>query len=55
VSLNFAARNLHLWTDYRGLDPEIDFQAGASANGAPSEFQTIGTPTVFVFRLNLGF
>jgi TonB-linked SusC/RagA family outer membrane protein len=55
ASVNFAARNLHLWTKYRGLDPEIDFQAGESANGAPSEFQTMGTPTYFVFRLNLGF
>lgn len=55
ANINFAARNLHLWTDYRGLDPEIDFQAGVSANGTPSEFQTIGTPTVFVLRLNLGF
>jgi TonB-linked SusC/RagA family outer membrane protein len=55
ASVNFAARNLHLWTKYRGLDPEIDFQAGESANGAPSEFQTMGTPTYFVLRLNLGF
>ncbi len=55
ASVNFAARNLQLWTKYRGLDPEIDFQAGESANGAPSEFQTMGTPTYFVFRLNLGF
>jgi outer membrane receptor protein involved in Fe transport len=55
ANINFAARNLHLWTDYRGLDPEIDFQSGVSANGAPSEFQTIGTPTAFVLRLNLGF
>jgi hypothetical protein len=55
ASVNFAARNLHLWTKYRGLDPEIDFQSGESANGAPSEFQTMGTPTYFVFRLNLGF
>jgi hypothetical protein len=55
ASVNFAARNLHLWTKYRGLDPEIDFQAGDSGNGAPNEFQTMGTPTYFVVRLNLGF
>jgi hypothetical protein len=55
ASINFAARNLKLWTKYRGLDPEIDFQAGESANGAPSEFQTMGTPAVFVLRLNLTF
>jgi TonB-linked SusC/RagA family outer membrane protein len=55
ASVTFAARNLHLWTKYRGLDPEIDFQAGESTNGAPSEFQTMGTPTYFVLRFGLGF
>jgi hypothetical protein len=55
ANFNFAARNLHVWTKYRGLDPEIDFQSGVSNNGAPSEFQSMGTPTYFVFRLNLGF
>jgi hypothetical protein len=54
ASVNFAARNLHLWTKYRGLDPEIAFAAGESPN-VPNEFQTMGTPTYFVFRLNLGF
>jgi hypothetical protein len=55
ASLNFAARNLHVWTKYRGLDPEIDFQSGVSTNGAPQEFQSMGTPTYFILRLNLGF
>ncbi len=54
ASLNFAARNLHLWTNYRGLDPEIDFAAGDSG-GFGSEFQTMGSPTYYVLRLNLGF
>ena len=54
ASVNFAARNLKLWTEYRGLDPEIDFAAGES-NGFGSEFQTMGSPTYFVLRLNLGF
>lgn len=59
ASLNFAARNLHLWTKYRGLDPEIDRLAGeTSSNGANApgdEFQTLGSPTYFTLRLNLGF
>jgi len=55
ASVNFAARNLHVWTKYRGLDPEIDRLAGSSSNAPPEEFQTLGTPTYFVFRLNLGF
>jgi len=55
ANVNFAARNLHVWTKYRGLDPEIDRQAGVSTNGAPEEFQTMGTPSYFILRLNLGF
>lgn len=55
ANVNFAARNLHVWTKYRGLDPEIDFQSGVSTNGPPQEFQSMGTPTYYVLRLNLGF
>lgn len=55
ATVNFAARNLRLWTKYRGLDPEIDFAAGNSGNGAPSEFQTMGTPTYFILRLGVNF
>jgi hypothetical protein len=59
ASINFAARNLHLWTKYRGLDPEVDRLAGeTSTNGANApgeEFQTLGNPTYFTLRLNLGF
>jgi hypothetical protein len=58
ASLNFAARNLKLWTDYRGLDPDNDRLASstvAGQNGPPEEFQTLGVPTYFIFRLNLGF
>jgi TonB-linked SusC/RagA family outer membrane protein len=55
ASLNFAARNLHLWTKYRGIDPEIDRLAGASGNSPGEEFQTLGIPSYFTFRLNIGF
>jgi TonB-linked SusC/RagA family outer membrane protein len=55
ASFNFGARNLHIWTNYRGLDPEIDRLAGSSNNAPPEEFQTMGQPTYFTFRLNLGF
>ena len=55
ANVTFAARNLHLWTKYRGLDPEIDFQSGTSANTAPQEFQSMGTPSYFILKLNLGF
>jgi TonB-linked SusC/RagA family outer membrane protein len=59
ASLNFAARNLHLWTKYRGIDPEIDRLAGTDpvngANAPGEEFQTLGLPTYFTVRFNLGF
>ena len=40
--------------DWIIMDPEIDFAAGDSG-GFGSEFQTMGSPTYFVLRLNLGF
>jgi TonB-linked SusC/RagA family outer membrane protein len=46
-----AARNLHVWTDYSGVDPEA---TGTATGNAPSEFQAFGPPTYFTFRLNLG-
>ena len=58
ASLNFAARNLHLWTKYRGIDPEIDRlagESGAASNAPGEEFQTLGIPTYYTLRFNLGF
>jgi hypothetical protein len=54
ASLVFTARNLKMWTKYRGTDPESDFAVGEGGD-APSEFQTFAQPTYFIVRLNLGF
>ena len=59
-TLTLAARNLHVWTKYTGIDPETDrFAAdgttGATGGNIPEEFQTISVPTYFTFRLNIGF
>ena len=54
ANLVFSGRNLHLWTAYRGSDPESDYQA-TGTNDTPSEFQTFAAPTIFQLRLNLGF
>lgn len=54
TSLTFAARNLHVWTNYTGIDPESNADAGSTANLA-SDFQTVPPPTYFILRLNLGF
>jgi len=49
-----SARNLRLWTNYRGTDPESGFNT-TSGTEAPNEFQTIGPPSYAIFRINLGF
>jgi TonB-linked SusC/RagA family outer membrane protein len=55
ASLNFAARNIAWWSKkYTGIDPEIDRVAGAD-DDVPDQFQTLGLPSTFIFRINFGF
>lgn len=54
LSVVVTGRNLRLWTKYRGTDPESGFNT-TEGTEAPSEFQTIGPPTAFVLRFNIGF
>ncbi|MGQ0540092.1 MAG: SusC/RagA family TonB-linked outer membrane protein [Gemmatimonadaceae bacterium] len=54
ASIVATARNLKFWTDYRGVDPETEFNV-TTGSDAPSEFQTLGPPTFWVLRFNLGF
>ncbi len=54
LSVVLAGRNLKLWTKYRGTDPESGFNT-TEGTEAPNEFQTVGPPSYFVFRFNLGF
>ncbi|HEY1303776.1 MAG TPA: TonB-dependent receptor, partial [Vicinamibacterales bacterium] len=54
ASIVFAARNIKVWTNYRGSDPESDYTV-TGGNDSPNEFQTFAAPTLFQFRLNLGF
>ena len=54
ASLVFSARNLKMWTNYRGSDPESDYTVTGGGD-APTEFQTFAAPTIFQLRLNLGF
>lgn len=49
-----TARNLAVWSEYRGVDPETDRLAGTSDDG-PDEFQTFGPQTQLIVRLNVGF
>lgn len=54
VSLNVAARNLKLWTDYSGLDPESNSIVG-STESLPSDFQAMPVPSYFILRLSVAF
>jgi hypothetical protein len=56
ANVNFAARNLAWWAgkDYTGINPDIDRVAGAD-DDVPDQFQTLGPPSTFILRINLGF
>ena len=54
LSLVVSARNLKLWTNYRGTDPESGFNT-TNGTDAPSEFQTVGPPSYIITRINIGF
>jgi len=54
LSLVLTGRNLWLKTKYRGTDPESGFNT-TSGTEAPNEFQTVGPPSFFIFRVNVGY
>ncbi|HKP15444.1 MAG TPA: SusC/RagA family TonB-linked outer membrane protein [Gemmatimonadaceae bacterium] len=51
--LTFAGRNLHTWTNYSGLDPEVN--AGAQSNFSTADFLTAPNVRYFTARLALSF
>ena len=54
ANITFSVRNLHKWTNYSGVDPESNSDAGSTASVA-SDFQALAPPTYYTLRLNLGF
>ncbi len=54
LSMVLTGRNLYLKTKYRGTDPESAYNT-TSGTDAPSEFQTVGPPSYFIFRVNVGY
>lgn len=52
ATLSLSARNLKTWTDYTGLDPEIN-ETGGSTGFTQAEFDT--QPPVRVFSVRLDF
>jgi hypothetical protein len=51
--LTLAGRNLHTWTNYSGLDPEVN--AGAQSNYSTADFLTAPQVRYFTARLALSF
>jgi hypothetical protein len=51
LSLTLSARNLHVWTKYKGIDPESGYGNGDVQN----DFSTTSPPTYISVRLNLHY
>jgi hypothetical protein len=54
LRLTFAGRNLAVWTDYPGLDPEAN-EGGGDDNFGQSEFNTQPPVRYFMLRLDYSF
>jgi hypothetical protein len=54
ASLTVSGRNMATWTDYTGVDPELN-SAGGGDNFGTGEFLTQGIPRYFTARLSLTF
>lgn len=52
-SLVFSARNLHMWSNFTGVDPETN--DGLNGSETQFEFQSAPPPTYFALRLNLKY
>lgn len=53
LSITFAGRNLATWTDYTGLDPEVNSNAGA--NFTTADFLAQPPVRYLVTRININF
>jgi TonB-linked SusC/RagA family outer membrane protein len=51
ASITLSARNLALWTDYTGIDPESNY----AQNDVQNDFLTQPPATYYQLRVNLGF
>ncbi|MEL7833996.1 carboxypeptidase-like regulatory domain-containing protein [Fodinibius sp. Rm-B-1B1-1] len=54
LRLSVSGRNLLTFTDYSGIDPEVNF-TGARSLTRGADFLTLQTPRVFSATLNIGF
>ena len=49
--ITVGGRNLKLWTNYTGADPESNYNTGDTQ----SDFATTSPPRYFIVRLNLHY
>jgi TonB-linked SusC/RagA family outer membrane protein len=55
ASINVAARNLHTWSPWTGMDPEARFLSGARGGFGPLEQNHLPQLSSFVTTINLSF
>ncbi|HEY8470866.1 MAG TPA: SusC/RagA family TonB-linked outer membrane protein [Longimicrobiales bacterium] len=55
ATINLAARNLHTWSPWTGMDPEARFLSGSRGGFGPLEQNHLPQLTSFVTTINLGF
>ena len=53
LSITLAARNLHTWTKYTGLDPELNY--AGQANFTTADFTTVPPNRLFQIRVDANF
>jgi hypothetical protein len=55
ATVNLAARNIHTWSPWTGMDPEARFLSGARGGFGPLEQNHLPQLTSFVTSINLSF
>lgn len=55
ASVTLSGRNLHTWTKYTGLDPEIAETGGTGGNGGFSQGEFNTQPPLRFFTLRFDF
>jgi TonB-linked SusC/RagA family outer membrane protein len=55
ASVTLTGRNIALFTDFPGYDPEIQTAAGTLGDAVPYNFVQQGQNRTFILRINLGF
>ena len=54
LSIALQGSNLGLWSDYRGLDPNVNGRAGSSG-GTAVDMGVLPTPREWSVRISMGF